>query len=88
MVIVRFIKVRLLNIPEEVKMFNCNCRWTETILGVAILIVTLWPNFLGISASWWIVVVAAVILILHAWSCKNCGMYMHGEMPAARRKRR
>lgn len=49
-------------------MFNCNCRWTETILGVVILIVTLWPALLGVSASMWVTIIAAVVLILHAWT--------------------
>ena len=68
-------------------MFNCNCKWTETIIGVLILVVTLWPNLIGVSASWWVVVVAAVLLILHAWS-HHRGMGMHEEMQATRRKRR
>ena len=69
-------------------MFNCNCKWTETILGLVILIVTLWPNILGTGASWWVVVIAAILLVVHAWSCGKCGMCMHEEMPRSGRKRR
>jgi len=67
-------------------MFNCNCRWTETILGVVILIVTLWPALLGNSVSMWIVIITAVLLILHAWTCKNCAYMMPREMPKKRRR--
>ena len=67
-------------------MFNCNCRSTETVLGIVILIVIFWPALLGAIASKWIVIVAAVLLVLHAWSCKNCGIHMSEEIPKKRRK--
>lgn len=53
-------------------MFNCNCRWAETIFGVVILIVTIWPGLLGASASMWVVIVVAALLVIHAWTCANC----------------
>jgi len=48
---------------------NCNCRWVETILGLAILVFTWW------MVSWgkWVVTIAAAMIILHALMCKNCG---------------
>ena len=69
-------------------MFHCNCKWTETIIGVVILVVTLWPNLLGASVSWWLTVIAAAILILHAWRCSGVCMPREMSMQAARRKRR
>ena len=69
----------------EVKM-HCNCKWTDTVLGLVILVVTLWPNLLGSSASWWVTVVAAVLVVAHAWSHAHCEHDMM-EMPKARRRR-
>ncbi len=54
-------------------MFNCNCKWAETIFGVVILVVSIWPGIFGTSATRWIVIVAAALLVLHAWKCGNCG---------------
>ena len=47
----------------------CNCKWTEIIIALVILILTLF-----VTASWsqWVVIIAAVVLLLHAFMCKNC----------------
>jgi len=66
---------------------NCNCKYMETIFGLAILIVTIWPDLIGASASRVVVIIAAALLVLHAWSCKNCGMCMP-EGKSMRKKRR
>jgi len=66
---------------------HCNCKWTDTVLGLVILVVTLWPNLLGSSASWWVTLVAAVLVVLHAWSHSHCEHDMMKEMPKARRRR-
>lgn len=63
-----------------------NCKWTETILGVVILIFALWPELLGAIVSTWIVVIAAALLIIHTFTCKNC--QAPKSMPASRPKRR
>ena len=47
---------------------NCNCKYTETILGIVIL-VFVWVDFY----SKWIITIAAALLIIHALTCKNCG---------------
>ena len=49
---------------------NCNCQWTELILGIAIIVFAWWQT----SSSQWIVIIAAALLILHSFSCKNCKM--------------
>ncbi|MBS3086559.1 hypothetical protein J4422_02555 [Candidatus Pacearchaeota archaeon] len=67
-------------------MFNCNCKWGETILGVVILIVALWPALLGVSASMWVTVIAAAIIVIHAWMHHHGNMM--GEMPKPKRRRR
>lgn len=70
---------------------SCNCRWTEGVLALIILIVTIWE----FSASMWITIVAAAILLLHSLFHHRCGCAMcSGEMKsmpakkATRRKRR
>lgn len=67
---------------------HCNCKWTETVLGLVILIITIWPNLLGVSATWWVTLIAAILLVLHAWSCGCCGMCAHSQMPRSAKKRR
>jgi protein-S-isoprenylcysteine O-methyltransferase Ste14 len=51
---------------------GCNCKVTEIILGVIVLI------FAFMNAAWatWIVAIAAILLIIHALMCKNCGKCM------------
>lgn len=53
---------------------GCNCKVTEIVLGIVVLIFALWPDWIGAMASKWIVGIAAVLLILHAATCKNCAM--------------
>lgn len=49
-----------------------NCRICESVLSIVILVMVLWPNMLGTIASKWVVIVAAVLLLLHAIGCKDC----------------
>ncbi len=46
---------------------NCNCNITELVLGILILVFTLWIT----DFSGYIVAIAAVILIMHALLCKK-----------------
>ena len=48
----------------------CNCKIFEGILGVIILFFVLWPTLLGADVSKWIVVIAAIALLIHACRCK------------------
>jgi len=64
-------------------MFNCNCKVTELIVGVVILVFALWQT----SFSQWIIVIAAALLILHSFTCKNCGVPA-SSMASSRKKRR
>lgn len=50
---------------------ECNCKWTEVIIAAVILIWVIWPNMLTLS-SYWVVIVAAVALVLHAFTCSKC----------------
>jgi len=74
---------------------NCNCRWTELVLALVILIVAIWPSWFGAGASMWITIIAAAILLLHSLFHHRCGCEMcmdqGNAMPArkaSRRKRR
>jgi hypothetical protein len=49
---------------------GCNCKWCETVLAIVIIVFAFWETV----ASQWIVVIAAILLLIHAWSCKNCAM--------------
>ena len=49
---------------------GCNCQWMEVLVAIVILVFTFWMT----TASQWIVIIAAVVLLLHALLCKNCKM--------------
>lgn len=59
---------------------ECNCKVTEIILGIIILVFAVWPNMFGMVVTQWVVGVAAVLLILHAIKCNSC------KIPTARKK--
>lgn len=47
---------------------GCNCRTTELILAIVIIVFALWVT----AWSQWVIVIAAVLLLIHSHSCKNC----------------
>lgn len=49
--------------------------WCEVVLGAIILVFA----FLNSSYSNWVIIVAAIILILHSFTCDKC--FMKSEMP-------
>ncbi len=57
--------------------------WCESILAIIILVFALWQT----TYSQWIVVIAAIILLIHSFTCKKCFAGAHGSMAAARKKR-
>jgi len=63
------------------------CNKAQVILAIVVLILALWPNLIGAVASKWVIVVAAILIVVSA--CKTPCV----EMPAApvrkaRRKKR
>ena len=51
--------------------------WTLTISAIAIFVFAMWPEMVGDGFSKWFVVVAAVIVVIVAWTgvtCKPCAM--------------
>jgi len=60
---------------------NCNCMWVEGVLAAIILVFVIWPTqIFSATVSWWLVVIAAVILLIHSLSCKKCGGICAGMM--------
>ena len=55
--------------------------WCEAILGIIILIFVSWQT----GYSTWIVAIAAIVLILHSFTCKKC--FHKPEMPMKMAKR-
>ena len=55
--------------------------WCEALIGLVIVVFALWKT----NASQWIVVIAAIILILHSFVCKKCFSCAMPVKPAKRR---
>jgi hypothetical protein len=71
-----FDKTFIVRFPWELKeVDDMTCtNWLLTICAVAILAVTFWPSLVG-EATRWVVIVAAAIVIIVAWTiveCKPC----------------
>ena len=50
------------------------CRWTEAVLALIVLVFTIWSTqIFSAGVSWWLVVIAAVLLIIHSLFCHKCG---------------
>jgi len=70
---------------------NCNCKWLEVVVAAVVFIVAVWPNILGSLASRWVIAIAAIVLFIHSFSCRNCSMCgteMKESRGAKPRKRR
>lgn len=68
-------------------MINYNCIWVQAVLAALILVFTIWPTLIFSAAvSWWIVVVSAVLLLVHALSCKKCGGVCVGMVKGKRKR--
>ena len=63
---------------------GCNCKWTEVVLGVIII---LFAVVFNVSWGEYIVVIAAALLVIHAFSCGNCGSCA-SPAPKAKSKKR
>ena len=67
------------------KVMGCNCRVTEAILAVLILVFTF---FWKASFSNWVVGISAVALLIHSIWCKSCCSMEEMPAKASKRKRR
>ena len=66
---------------------NCNCRCMEAFLAIVILVFSFWILELTWLTSKWIIVAAAVILLLHGLGhkCRDNGVH---KIKAPRRARK
>lgn len=60
--------------------------WCEAIIAVIILVFTWWNTW---AYSQWVVMIAAVVLLVHSFSCKSCfsGHSGMSSMPAKKKRR-
>ena len=64
---------------------KCNCKWTEIILAIIIGVFAYWPALIPKLDGKWIVLVAALVLLIHGLSCKGGSCHeMAGAMPMAK----
>jgi len=65
---------------------NVNCMWVEGVLAALILVFTIWPTLIfSATVSWWIVVISAALLIIHALTCHKCGGICAGMVKGKKR---
>ncbi len=58
--------------------------WCELVIAAIIIVFALWET----TYSKWIIIIAAIVLAIHSFTCKSCFM-KHGEkMEMSSRKRR
>lgn len=70
-------------------MKDLNCGWIQSVLAVLILVFVIWPTqILSATLSWWVVVVSASLLLIHAVVCKKCCGMICSISPTPKRKRR
>ena len=66
---------------------NYNCKWLEVVLLLLIIIWAIWANLFGIP-SFWVIIVAAVILLIHELGCKNCHVNMKAKPKKKAKKKK
>jgi len=65
--------------------------WGLTICSVVILVLTLWPALLGKAVSMWIIVIAAILILIISWTgvkCKWCEMAKEKELKVVSKKKK
>lgn len=60
--------------------------WCEAIIAIVVIVFALWPDILGAVVSKWIVVIAAIVLLIHSFTCKKC--FSGHSMAMSAKKRR
>ena len=52
-----------------------NCKWTESVLAIVIIVFALWPALISSAVvGKWIVIVAAALILIHGLACNHCGI--------------
>lgn len=62
----------------------CNCKITEIILSIVVILFA----FVNAAYAKWIVVIAAVLLLIHAFTCRNLAACAAGQAPAMPAKKK
>lgn len=66
---------------------DLNCRWVEGGLAALILVFVIWPTqIFSATVSWWLVVIAAAVLLVHSLFCHKCNGLCVGMMKGKKRK--
>jgi len=60
----------------------CNCKLTEAILAILIIAFFFWQT----SISGYVIVISAIVLLIHSFACKSCGMPQK-EVKSAKKRR-
>jgi len=58
-------------IKGGIKKKMCNCKATEIILGVIILVFAMWDSTISWLPSGTVIIVAAALIVVHALGCKD-----------------
>ena len=60
--------------------------WCELIVAIVIIVFSLWQT----AWSNWIIIIAAVVLLIHSFTCKSCFAHhrMMGEGSDVKRRKR
>jgi len=61
--------------------------WCEAIIAVVILLFS-WVNLVSAMATKWIVTIAAIILLIHSFTCKKCFTCEHEGMMFSKKRKR
>ena len=60
--------------------------WCEGILAIIIIVFAFWSSW---QYSQWIIIIAAVLLLIHSFTCKKCFTHgMNKDMNASMRRKR
>ena len=63
---------------------ECKCNWVEAILAIVIIIFAYSVS----DSSKWVVIIAGILLLLHALFCKMCGKCEHMDGKSTMKNRR
>jgi hypothetical protein len=63
--------VLVIFIEKEDNEMGCNCKWFEIIVAIVVILFAFLQGIAGLNM--WVIVIAGVVLLLHAMKCSNCG---------------
>lgn len=52
----------------------CNCRLTESIIAIAVIVFGVIYAVYSYAWTQWVVVIAGIVLLIHSFACKSCAM--------------